>query len=290
MTNSQPFKFENYVAPKQYYQVDMVDAKTGDVVMTSKVFDSYTDSSCPRLYSNTNSDKYFFNISYLTNYPDYEHEAKTPASFINPFYREEFPRNPPVPKFQFTQANTEKKVNKMNGRRYKNERPSRKSIHKNKNVRSKDVFNIDSIDQQFKRLRFGNVAKKNVDKAIQCDIEDTNDTNTDWNIVDNSLNSVHEELGNLNLHVNKSEEQILNSLVDEIDENEMNSTDNDDKLFDDMIIQSMGRVIFSIVMRIIQISAQSIIIMLGGCQVNRHGSSRKNSRITSLRMVRFLNN
>ena len=38
--------------------------------------------------------------------------------------------------------------------------PSRKSIHKNKNVRSKDVFNIDSMNQQFKRLRFGNVAKK----------------------------------------------------------------------------------------------------------------------------------
>ena len=80
MTNSQPFKFENYVAPKQYYQVYMVDAKTGDVVMTSKVFDSYTDSSSflDSVKSNTNRDKYFFNISYLTNYPDYEHEAKTP--------------------------------------------------------------------------------------------------------------------------------------------------------------------------------------------------------------------
>ena len=48
--------------------------------------------------------------------------------------------------------------------------------------------------------------------------------------------------GNLNLHViGKSEEQILNSLVDEIDENEMNSTDNDDKLFDDMIIIKYGK-------------------------------------------------
>ena len=238
-TNTQPFKFDNYVAPKQYYQVYMVDANTGDVLMTSRVFDSYTDCSSflDSVKRNTNRDSYFYNISYLTNYPDSECYTRTPTTFTNPFYREELPRNPPTSRFHFNQPKAEPKVNKNGMRRYKNEKPNKKSSHKNKNVRGNDAFNVDNVNQQFKKLRFGNVAKKNVNRGVQYD----NETNKDWNIVDSSLNSVHEELENLSLHVDKSEEQLLNSLANDVNEAEMDSSDNEEKLFDDMVINKYGK-------------------------------------------------
>ena len=50
---------KHYFQPKQYYQVYMVDFETGDVLMTSKVFDSYIKSSSfiQEVRSNTNNKK-----------------------------------------------------------------------------------------------------------------------------------------------------------------------------------------------------------------------------------------
>lgn len=242
-SNTPTFNFDNYVAPKQYYQVYMVDAKTGFVLMTSKVFDSYTDCSSflDSVKSNTNRDSYFYNISYLTNYRDSDTDTASPVSFTNPLYREDLPRNPPVSRFHFAQPKAERKVNKINIRRNKNEKSCRKASQKHKNVKHKEVPNVDSISQQFKKLRFANDPKSKVNRKARHQVANDYDTNTNWNIVDSSLNSVNEELENLRFDVNENKDRLMNSLVDEVNNDEMDSTDNEGKLFDDMVINRYGK-------------------------------------------------
>ena len=229
MAFKKPTSIQNkhYFQPKQYYQVYMVDFETGDVLMTSKVFDSYMESSSfiQEVRSNTNNKKYFFNISYLTNYEETDTAPffeEHPRTFLSES-RYDFALNKPV--------GYERKSTTPSTRCHSNKKAS--GCKKNRNgrkTRNTESFNLDSMASHFKRMKVANSSKSSK--------HNTEEDEAPWNVVDKSLNTYGDESGNLTLQVNSSDDTKLDQMLQNLD---MDNSDEDKPLFHDMVLNKYGK-------------------------------------------------
>ena len=218
---------KHYFQPKQYYQVYMVDTKSRDVLMISKVFESYTacTSFIKEVRSNTNNEKYFFNISYLTNYeetdtaPFFEEHARCYPSQS----RYDFALNKPVGYERKTTIPSTRSSSNKKASSCKKQRNARK-------LRSSESYNLDSMSSHFKRMKVANSSKSSK--------ENTDDDEAPWNVVDKSLNTYGDESGNVKLRVHSNDDRTLEEILDNLD---LASSDEEKPLFHDMVLNKYGK-------------------------------------------------